>query len=102
MMQKEDSLTHAHKLSNGNQYDVSPAPFRRRRQVLKCRSIRHVLNERSERGPQSVVNEERTFCCVATDDAAAAARVGVGVKIACRTPFRKHPFQRRRFSRPTN
>ena len=53
MMQKEDSLTHAHKLSNGNQYDVSPAPFRRRRQVLKCRSIRHVLNERSERGPHS-------------------------------------------------
>ena len=98
MMQKEDSLTHAHKLSNGNQYDVSPAPFRRRRQVLKCRSIRHVLNERSERGPQSVVNEERTFCCVATDD---AARVGVGVKIACRTPFRKHPFQRC-FNRLTN
>ena len=47
MMQKEDSLTHAHKLSNGNQYDVSPAQSRRR-QVLKCRSIRHVLNERSE------------------------------------------------------
>ena len=47
MTQKEDSLTHAHKLSNGNQYDVSLAPFRRR-QVLKCRSIRHVLNERSE------------------------------------------------------
>ena len=52
MMQKEDSLTHAHKLSNGNQYDVSPAQSRRR-QVLKCRSIRHVLNERSERGPHS-------------------------------------------------
>ena len=100
MVQKEDSLTHAHKLSDGNQYDVSPAQSRRR-QVLKCRSIRHVLNERSERGPQSVVNEERTFCCVATDDAAAAARVGVAVKIACRTPFRKHPFQRR-FNRPTN
>ena len=99
MMQKEDSLTHTHKLSNGNQYDVSPAQSRRR-QVLKCRSIRHVLNERSE-AHSAVVNEERTFCCVATDDAAAVARVGVGVKIACRTPFRKHPFQRR-FNRATN